>query len=368
MTKNKAKNEIIKRKFFGYLKGAEGCCESTITSIEKAIVQYQEFTKEADFSSFSQKKVEDFKEWLHNRQFRGKKLSLVTIHTYLRYLRKFFVWLAWQPGYKSKIRQDAINYLKVTKKEAKIASQSSPRNYPSLNYVIKLANSISPITEIDQRDQALIAFTLLSGMRDKAITTLPLGCFDEEKQAILQDPRLGVDTKFSKLIPSTLLQFNPQLLNCFLNWVTYLKSKGYGIKDPLFPRSKQTQGENNLSFESSTEIEPEFWRVTGSIRSIFKQRAENAGLPYFPPHTFRHLAIDLALKNACNGEEIKAISQNFGHEHISTTLSSYANYDPARLSEILKNMDFSGKQKESIEDKIYRTLKKFEKEKEQNKD
>ena len=49
---------------------------------------------------------------------------------------------------------------------------------------------------------------------------------------------------------------------------------------------------------------------------------------------------------------MKAISQNFGHEHIATTLSSYANYAPQRLSEIINTTDFSGKPRETFEEKI----------------
>ena len=63
-----------------------------------------------------------------------------------------------------------------------------------------------------------------------------------------------------------------------------------------------------------------------------------------------------------DGEEIKAISQNFGHENIGTTLSTYANYPQHRLAEIIKNMDFSGKPKETIEEKVEGILKEnFEK-------
>jgi len=69
----------------------------------------------------------------------------------------------------------------------------------------------------------------------------------------------------------------------------------------------------------------------------------------------------LALRHCKTGDQIKAISQNFGHEHIATTLSAYANYDPQRLSEILKNIDFSGKPKETLEEKVEELLKKLNK-------
>ncbi len=61
---------------------------------------------------------------------------------------------------------------------------------------------------------------------------------------------------------------------------------------------------------------------------------------------------NLAIKSCKNGEEIKAVSQNFGHEHVATTISVYGNYDPTRLTEIIKSMDFSGKPQSTWTDDI----------------
>jgi integrase/recombinase XerD len=352
MSRVSAKNERTKRAFFRYLKNADGCCESTINSIENAILLWQEFSKDEDFAFYNADKAIDFKKWLLKRETRGRPMALVTYHAYLRHLRKFFGWLVREPGYRSKIKPNTVDYLKVTEKEERMATQSEPRNYPSLEYVRELVDSIVIRNEIDQRDQALISFALLSGMRDHAIASLPLGCFDEEQRLIVQNPLRGVKTKFSKLIPTTLFTFDEKMFAIVINWVKYLKANGFGSQDPMFPRAKTDQGRNNLSFESATEVEAAYWSGTGRIREIFKRRSEGAGLPYFPPHTFRHLAINLAFKACKNGEEIKAISQNFGHEHIATTLCTYGNYPSFRLAEIISSMDFSGKQQPTVTDEI----------------
>lgn len=352
MTKVNAKNERVKRGFFRYLKDAEGCAKTTISNIENAILLWQEFSKNEDFALYSLDKAIAFKKWLGQRQVRGNTICLTTYHSYLRYLRKFFNWLCRESGYKSRIKPNTVDYLNITEKEERIATQSMPRKYPPLEYVQKLVDSIEIHSEIDQRDRALIAFTLLSGMRDKAIATLPLSCFDEENLIINQDPRKGVETKFSKLIPTTLFRFDEKMVQYIVDWVKHLKLKGFGSQDPLFPRSKLEQGKDNLSFEVSSEVTAVFWHGTSMVREIFKKRTKNANLPYYPPHTFRHLAISLAFKSCKTGEEIKAISQNFGHEHIATTMSTYGNYEPSRLSEIIKSMDFSGKQQPTLDDKL----------------
>lgn len=352
MRKINNKNERIKRKFFTRLKEAEGCCESTINNIDNAILLYEDFTKQYDFSTFSENKAMNFKKWLRERQHRGKNIALTTYNTYLRHLRKFFIWLSGEAGYKSKVTSDKIAYLRISKKEERMAMQSPPRNYPALEYVLNLTDSIEIITEIDRRDRALIAFTLLTGMRDKAISTLPIACLNENELIINQDPQSGVETKFSKCIATTIFKFDEVLLNYFLDWVKHLKAKGFGSQAPIFPRSKRNKAENNLSFDNATKVEPVFWKGTGRIREIFKTRSKSAGLPYFPPHTFRHLAVELALKACKTGDQIKAISQNFGHENVVTTMYSYANYDDYKLNQVIKSMDFSGKDEKEKEKQV----------------
>ncbi len=135
------------------------------------------------------------------------------------------------------------------------------------------------------------------------------------------------------------------LIGATAQGVRHLKSKGFGSQDPLFPRSKSDQGKDNLCFETAREVEPYFWKTTGQIREIFKKRSQEVGLPYFPPHTFRHTAFNLAFKSCENGEQMKAVSQNFGHEHLSTSLKSYANYDTATLREIINRINLSRKKK-----------------------
>ena len=352
MSKVNAKNERKKRAFFRWLKNADGCCDSTVNNVESAILLWQEFSRDEDFALYNADKGIAFKTWLSKRESSGKRLSLVTYHAYLRHLRKFFTWLVREPGYKSRIKSNAIDYLKITERENRMASQAVPRNYPSLEYVQELVASIVMRNEIDLRDRAMISFTLLTGMRDRAIASLPLGCFDDENLAVIQNPRLGVETKFAKFIPTILFRFDEKMLGFIIDWSRHLKSKGFGVQDPLFPRAKLDQSSGNLSFQSPIEVEAKFWRGAGRIREIFKHRSQQAGLPYYPPHTFRHLAVNLALRACKNGEEIKAISQNFGHEFVATTFGAYGNFASSRLTEIIKEMDFSGKQQPTVTDEL----------------
>ena len=118
MTKVNAKNERTKRAFFRYLKNADGCCDSTVNGIEAGILEWQEFSNDEDFALYTADKAIEFKKWLVKRGSREKPLALVTYHAYLRHLRKFFTWLIREPGYKSRIKPNAVDYLKPRKKRS----------------------------------------------------------------------------------------------------------------------------------------------------------------------------------------------------------------------------------------------------------
>jgi site-specific recombinase XerD len=338
------KNEKIKRKYLKRLREAEGLTESTILCVEKAICLYEDFTRHEDYALFNLNKAVGLKNWLLKRTHKGKPISISTVHGYLRQLKAFFTWLSDQPGYKRRIRLDSVSYLTLDKKKVREATARRLVDFPSLDYVEKLVDSIQIETEIDRRDQALIAFLLLSGMRDRAVATLPLGCFDREALKVDQDPAKGVQTKFGKSFVSVLFPFSDKLVEYVVGWAEYLERiKLLAPTDPLFPKSKVEQERGGLTFVA-TEVDRSFWKGTGSIRSILQRRSEKAGLAYLHPHTFRHAAVSLAMKQCQNAEEIKAVSQNFGHEHVGTTMMTYGTLDQFRVVDVIGGIDFSGKQ------------------------
>ncbi len=353
MRKPNINNEKIKRKFIKRLREAEGLADSTIYKIEQAIFLYEDFTENSDFKTYNPDKAITFKNWLKKRKFNEKPISISTRHSYLRNLKKFFLWLSSEPGYINKIPLDSVAYLRLRLKDEKIATQYVPKDFPTREYVKKLVSSIEINSEVDQRDRAIISFTFLTGMRDSAIVTLPLACFDEENLTVEQDPG-RVHTKFSKYIFSIVFNFDNEMLNDVIRWKKHLVGKGFGMQTPLFPRSKLEHQKDGLCFETATEVESVFWKNTGRIRAIFEKRAEDAELPYYAPHTFRHLTIYVALQYCRNFIQLKGLSQSFGHEDIITTLRIYANFSRQQLKQILGSMDFSGEPPETLEEKIDR--------------
>jgi integrase len=344
-----AGNEKIKIKYFEFLKESQGFSESTLNAVKKAIYRYEEFSGFEDYKKFNKKRAIEFKKWLEDKKDprTNKQISLTTVYHYIRNLKDFFKWLAYQPGYKSKISLTDVEYLKLDKQKARIATASKREDFPTLEQILKIIQTIKINSELDLRDRALISFTTLSGMRDSAIITLPVGCFDENKLRISQDPKKGVKTKFSKTIYSYLFRFDDDMLNYFLDWYRYLKTeKLFGNADPIFPRNKVINAEGTKTF-TSHEVEPAFWQSVTSMREIFKARFKAADIDYLPPHTFRHLAVSLATAKCKNAEELKAISQNFGHEDIGTTFQTYGTLSNSKIGELVTAMDFTNTDSDS---------------------
>lgn len=334
-------NEKVKRHYFKWLRGPKGCTETTIVAVERALHQFEESTGFKCFKTFSERQATAFKACLDNKTRSGRVVSNTTKYHSLRLVRSFFSWLASQPGYKSRISLDAVSYLTLDRRTVNEVLSPRPRPHPSLEQVRQLVDSIDGRSELDRRDRAIVSFLLLTGIRYQALCSLSLGSVDLERHVVDQEPRAGVHTKFGKAMTTLLLPFDEVLIQAVRDWVKYLReAKRFAPTDPLFPRTRLVQTPDSLSFHTDG-VEPVFWRGGNSVRDILRRRSETAGLRYFPPHSYRHAACHLAIRIARTPEEYKALSQNFGHEHVLTTLRTYGTLAPDRVHDVISSMSFS---------------------------
>jgi integrase len=232
-------------------------------------------------------------------------LAKATLHATVNVLKAFFKWLSCQPGYKSRIRSTDIEYLNLSEKEVRAARQPPLKRFPTLEQIRKVVFSMPTETAIQRRDRALVAFTVLTGMRDNAIASLRLKHVDVEGELVVQDPR-EVRTKFSKKIVTYFFPIGADLKKIVIDWVRELRGQMlYGNDDPVFPRTKVAQGEN-LSFVVDGP-EPPFWANAEPIRKVFRQAFVGAGLPYFNPHSFRDTVVQLGKKLCRTPEGVRSL-------------------------------------------------------------
>ncbi len=329
MARFNPKNERIKRAYFRFLREADQKADATIRGIEKAIHRLESHTEFADFATYNSSQAVAFKTALA-----GDGQSKATIHSTINALKRFFKWLACQPGYKSKIHLPDIEYLNLSEKDVRAAKEPRYRDFPTIEQVRHVVTAMPADTVVQRRDQALIAFTALTSMRDRAIASLRLKHVDFTRKLVKQDPR-EVATKFSKRIDTYFFPVGEDFEEIVGDWIAFLRvEKLFGHEDPLFPRT--AIGHDGDAAFAVQGVEPIFWETTSPIRSIFRSAFEASGIEYFSPHTFRHTLTHLGEQLCQTPEEFKAWSQNLGHEQVLTTFNSYGKVSTHRQGELVR--------------------------------
>lgn len=337
MRRHIPKNERIKRHYFAYLEEAKRMSPASVDQVAAAISAFEASTRWKDFAKFHIEQARAFKRALgeQTNTATGKPLAKATIRSRLMALKAFFQWLASQPGYRRIGYADA-EYFNPPANDSRIATARRERPAPTVDQVRHVINTIAIGDDIDRRDQALIAFALLTGARDDAIASLALRHVDVSGRSVFQDAR-SVRTKNRKTFTSWFFPVGADIEAILVEWIAHLKGDLlFGPDDPLFPATRVALDANGHFGPAGLGREP--WKSTDAIRRIFRQRFEAAGQPYFNPHSLRTTLARLGEESCRSAEEFKAWSQNIGHEQVLTTFTSYGAVASHRQAEILDRL------------------------------
>jgi len=338
MIKHNPANERIKRKYFAFLKEAKRYSEPTVDAAAKALSRFEAYTRYRDFKAFHFEQAIAFKRHLAEQKGKqsGKKLSKATLHVTLTQLKRFFQWLAWQPGYKSRIQYSDAEYFNLSDKDTRIATAKRQQKVPTMEQIKHVISKMPVGTDIERRNRALVAFTLLTGARDRAIASLKLKHVDLIAGCVTQDAR-EVKTKFSKTFSTFFFPVGEEVRGIVTEWVSFLRDeKLWGNDDPLFPATRVVLGSDHQF--AAAGLARKHWSNASPIRTIFREAFVSAGLPYFNPHSFRNTLVQLGQKVCKTPEQFKAWSQNLGHEKVLTTFLSYGQVACQRQGEIIRDL------------------------------
>ena len=336
MIKHNANNERIKRQYFTFLKEAKRHGEATVDDAAAALARFEEHGKCRDFKAFHREQAISFKLHLANQVnvVTKMRLSKATLHATLSQLKRFFQWLALQPGYKSRLNYSDAEYFNLSTKDSRVATARRPREVASIEQVRQVIFSMPGASAIEQRDRAVIAFTLLTGARDGAIASMKLKHLDLAARSVFQDAR-DVKTKFSKTFTTTFFPVGEDVHDIVANWASYLRDTlRWRDEDPLFPATRVVLNDK-MQWEAAG-VEPKHWSNGTAIRRIFHDAFAVAGMPYFNPHSIRNTLVHLGETRCKTPEDFKAWSQNLGHAHVLTTFTSYGEVPARRQSEIIQ--------------------------------
>ena len=335
MKTHSAENERIKRRYLAYLKEAMRQSEPTLDSVAKALARFEEYTKYKDFKAFHYQQAVAFKNHLAEQKGERSetKLSKATLNATLASLKRFFHWLAGQPGYKSRFQYSDADYFNLSENDLRVAKAKREQRVPTLEQIKHVIANMPLNNEIHRRNQALIAFILLTGARDSAVASMKLKHVDLVEACVHQDAR-EVRTKFRKTFTTYFFPVGDDIKTIVTDWVKFLRTeKLWGNDDPLFPSTLMKCGASR-QFEVAG-LKAEHWSNASPIRKIFKEAFERVGLSYFIPHSFRHTLVRYGQQICKTPEDYKAWSQNLGHEQVLTTFLSYGDVDSRRQREII---------------------------------
>jgi integrase len=336
MIKYNSANERIKREYFAYLREAKRQSESSLSATAKALSRFEESTCFKDFRNFHIQQAIAFKRKLaqQNNLKTGKRLSQATLYSTLQALCSFFLWLAGKPGFKLRVSYSDADYFNLSDAETRIAKAHREPRVPTLEQIHHVLSTMLHSSDIQRRNRAIIAFTLLSGARDGALATFKLKHIDLDQERVIHDAR-EVRTKFSKSFPTWFFPVGGGAREIVAEWIRYLRMVLlWGDDDPLFPATLVEVGES-LRFEAMG-LERKAWRTAAPIRRIFHLAFDSADLPYFNPHSFRKTLAQLGETLCSTPEEFKAWSQNLGHDGVMTTFNNYGSVAPARQAAIIR--------------------------------
>jgi site-specific recombinase XerD len=336
MTKHNVANERIKREYLAYLAQAKGRNAVTIDGVAASLASFEKSTRCQDFKRFHRQQAVAFKEQLkaalNNRT--GERLSKSTMLTTLRNLREFFFWLAHQPGFKSHIGYSDADYFNLSDKDVTVARARREKSIPTLEQVRHVLGTMPLNTPLERRDAALVALAALTGARVRALTSFRHGHINLREGYVEQDAR-AVQTKFAKTFRTYFFPVGDEALSVFSDWHRELERDHlWGRADPLFPATEIGLGTEG-GF-SAVGLARRGWATSGSVREIFKQAFERAGLSYYKPHSFRDMLVHHAFTLNLSPEQMKAWSQNLGHADVLTTFTSYGQIPTHRQGELIR--------------------------------
>lgn len=330
-------NERIKRGYLTYLREAKRADLTTVTKAADAVLRFERDTGFKSFKAFRLKQAIDFKQRLQaERNARtGETLSKATVDGVLRAVKAFFLWLAGQPGYKSRLSYSDAEYFNLNAKDVRIAHAEREVPFPTMDQCRHAFSLMPEATDIERRNKALFAFLMLTGARDGAIASLRLKRIDLADFCVHQDAR-DVRTKFAKTFTTSFFPVDPAYLSCFVAWVTYLRQDLlFGHEDALFPKPRMGLVDGKFAVVG---LSRDTYASAEKLRDVIKAAFVASGLSPYGPHSFRK-TLGLHGNSLCRTpEQFKAWSLNLGHESISTTLRAYCPVSPTRQAELIRGL------------------------------
>ncbi len=298
--------------------------DKTLDAHLAAIRDFEKFNEAKGFANVTSADAARYRQRLVGLAEAGYSRS--TIRHRAAYLTQFFRWLVQQDGYR-RMNKTVCDNFQLSKKDAANAILPKDHSIPSLGQLEQILSSMPTRTLVERRDRAIVCAGVLFGTRASATASLRLHHVDVEDRKVLQDAT-SVRVKNSKSQSTHWFPVGGFFDNVIIAWINELRGFGLGDKDSLFPPDYVLSGPLPLCRAGREPVQP--WATEEGIRRAFKRGCACAQLPYFNPHSARHLLAALSDIYCRTSAEKQAWSYNLGHSSIKVTDVNYNKMTDAR--------------------------------------
>lgn len=313
-------NPALRREWRLSLEKTRGLSKKTIDAKLAALSSYENFIGGRPFLKLNGDQIDGFRVWLTKEPSAatGERRSVsTTVHT-LQHCLDFFDWLS-KSKHGHHLDREIVTWFTPTRADKERARIPAQREPPSFEEAKRALAAMPDETLSHRRNQALFSLLLLTGIRADALASLSLGSIDLSLSVVRQDART-VRTKFAKSYNVYFLPISNYALEKTRTWVTELKTLGLSGRDALFPRDTEIQ---RLENELRVSAYP-CWSGSSQVRAVVGNAFRSIGAHAHGPHVMRHMLLNYVLSLDPPPQMLVALSMNFGHSKLETTLENYA--------------------------------------------
>lgn len=325
-------NERLRHAYIEHLRDARKYSDKTIDAAMRHLSELERFTSGKDFGGLTKSQAKGFAEHLHQRPSKAGAATLSDssiVHT-LSDLKAFFDWLTTIKN--RKVDPEALARLTPSRRVLMGLKSQPDKVPPTPDQIRQMLAAMSDQTVTDRRDRALVAFIYLTGMRVGAVISLRCKHVKLAERQVVQNAR-EVNTKFGKNMLTSWFPVGEDIEQIVVGWVKERLESGENPDAPLFPAKPRYR----LPGDQTQEKEA-FWKTSKSVREVFRAACQIAGINCINPHSVRDTLMLLGLEICATWEELKAWSQNLGHEKLDTSLVHYGKLDTHRQNMLMQGL------------------------------
>lgn len=325
-------NERLRHAYIEHLRDAKKYSDKTIDAAMRHLSELERFMDGKDFGSLTKSEAKAFSDQVHQRPSKAGAETLSgssIVHT-LSDLRAFYGWLTTIKG--RKVDLEAVARLTPTRRVLMGLRTQPDKAPPTPDHIRQMLAAMGDQTVIERRDRALVAFIYLTGIRVGAVISLRCKHVKLADRQVVQNAR-EVNTKFGKNMLTSWFPVGNDIEQIVVAWVEERFKGGANPDAPLFPAKPRYRLPGDETPEKET-----FWKTSEPVREVFQEACQAAGIDTINPHSVRDTLMVLGFEMCATLAELKAWSQNLGHEKLDTSQLYYGKLDTNRQNALMQGL------------------------------